>query len=156
MCRFTDYKTAHPSSHQSCNIRCRYEFSSTISLLHLHLTRLYYAAPLDIDSHNERFRDISGRCGVHCIYCCAFGDNPSSCTLLSPTFCSNLIPSQCFFVGSFRLLFHPLRNYPGPLFGRLTNAYAGYFSIKKSFHIVTYQNFQKYGNRPKYRVRVMY
>ncbi|KAI1126516.1 cytochrome P450 [Nemania abortiva] len=44
-----------------------------------------------------------------------------------------------------RLVFHPLRKYPGPLLARLTDAYAGYFAIKKCLHLTTYHNFQKYG-----------
>jgi cytochrome P450 len=51
----------------------------------------------------------------------------------------------CILVGSFRLLFHPLRNYPGPLIARLTDAYGGFFAMRRRLHLVTYQNFQKYG-----------
>ncbi|XDG06326.1 hypothetical protein ABKA04_005941 [Annulohypoxylon sp. FPYF3050] len=48
-------------------------------------------------------------------------------------------------LGSIRLFFHPLRNYPGPLLARFTDAYGGFFAIKKCLHLVTYHNFQKYG-----------
>ncbi|KAI1085856.1 cytochrome P450 [Whalleya microplaca] len=48
-------------------------------------------------------------------------------------------------LGCFRLLFHPLRSYPGPLFAKLTDAYGGYFAIRKCLHLATYQNFQIYG-----------
>ncbi|KAI0379496.1 cytochrome P450 [Hypomontagnella monticulosa] len=48
-------------------------------------------------------------------------------------------------IGGIRLFFHPLRSYPGPLFARLTDAYGGYFAVRKCLHLVTYHNFQKYG-----------
>ncbi|KAI0195916.1 cytochrome P450 [Astrocystis sublimbata] len=41
--------------------------------------------------------------------------------------------------------FDPLRTYPGPLVARFTNAYAGYYAIRKCLHLTTYHNFQKYG-----------
>ncbi|KAF2964129.1 hypothetical protein GQX73_g9454 [Xylaria multiplex] len=49
------------------------------------------------------------------------------------------------FLTASRLIFHPLRNYPGPLLARLTDAYPGYFAIRKCLHLKTYYNFQKYG-----------
>ncbi|OTA80295.1 hypothetical protein M434DRAFT_401801 [Hypoxylon sp. CO27-5] len=55
------------------------------------------------------------------------------------------IISWFLLLGGFRLWFHPLRAYPGPFFARLTDAYAGYFAIKKRLHLATYQNFQRYG-----------
>ncbi|KAI1390248.1 cytochrome P450 [Hypoxylon trugodes] len=44
-----------------------------------------------------------------------------------------------------RSFFHPLRSYPGPIFGRITDAYGGYFALGKRLHLTTYENFQKYG-----------
>lgn len=56
---------------------------------------------------------------------------------------------KCILLVSSRLIFHPLRDYPGPLFARLTDAYGGYFALKKRLHLVTYQNFQDYGENIK-------
>ncbi|KAI0533765.1 cytochrome P450 [Xylaria digitata] len=53
------------------------------------------------------------------------------------------------FLSASRLIFHPLRNYPGPFFARLTDAYSGYFAINKCLHLKTYHNFQKYGPVPR-------
>ncbi|OTA98517.1 hypothetical protein M426DRAFT_258565, partial [Hypoxylon sp. CI-4A] len=47
---------------------------------------------------------------------------------------------------SYQLLLHPLRNYPGPLVAKLTNAYAGYFAVKRNLHLQTWKNHQKYGS----------
>lgn len=48
-------------------------------------------------------------------------------------------------VASSRLLFSPLRAYPGPLLARLTNGYAGLHAIKGDIHLVTYLDHLKYG-----------
>ncbi|KAI5923212.1 cytochrome P450 [Camillea tinctor] len=48
-------------------------------------------------------------------------------------------------VFAYRLLFHPLRGYPGPLMAKLTEAYGGFFALKKCLHIKTYRNHLKYG-----------
>ncbi|KAK8093898.1 hypothetical protein PG997_000583 [Apiospora hydei] len=44
-----------------------------------------------------------------------------------------------------RLFIHPLRAYPGPLLGRLTNGYAGWHAIKGDVHLMTYRDHLKYG-----------
>ncbi|KAI2609364.1 cytochrome P450 [Hypoxylon fragiforme] len=46
---------------------------------------------------------------------------------------------------SYQLLLHPLRNYPGPLIAKFTNAYAGYFAVKRNIHLEIWRNHQKYG-----------
>ncbi|KAI1455345.1 cytochrome P450 [Annulohypoxylon moriforme] len=48
-------------------------------------------------------------------------------------------------VFSYRLLLHPLRAYPGPLFAKLTDLYGSYFALSKRLHLITYQNHLKYG-----------
>lgn len=48
-------------------------------------------------------------------------------------------------VASSRLLFSPLRAYPGPLLARLTNGYAGWHAVKGDIHLVTYLHHLKYG-----------
>ncbi|KAI1640707.1 hypothetical protein F4809DRAFT_637508 [Biscogniauxia mediterranea] len=45
---------------------------------------------------------------------------------------------------SYHLAFHPLRRYPGPLLGKLSNVYGGYHSLTKRYHLTTWKNHQKY------------
>ncbi|KAI0884179.1 cytochrome P450 [Annulohypoxylon maeteangense] len=45
----------------------------------------------------------------------------------------------------YRLLFHPLRKYPGPFIAKLTEVYGGFFALTKSLHIETYKSHLKYG-----------
>ncbi|KAI0383703.1 cytochrome P450 [Hypomontagnella monticulosa] len=47
---------------------------------------------------------------------------------------------------SYQLLFHPLRDYPGPLAGRLTSGYGAFYTWRRCLHVVTYNSFQKYGS----------
>ncbi|KAI1367470.1 cytochrome P450 [Xylaria arbuscula] len=49
------------------------------------------------------------------------------------------------FIKVYHALFDPLNQYPGPFLARYTNAYGGYYAIKKCLHLPTYQNFQRYG-----------
>ncbi|KAI0140025.1 cytochrome P450 [Hypoxylon sp. NC0597] len=47
---------------------------------------------------------------------------------------------------SYRLLFHPLRKYPGPLAAKLSDAYAGYFAAARRLHLKTYYDHLQYGD----------
>ncbi|KAI0967187.1 cytochrome P450 [Xylaria arbuscula] len=49
-------------------------------------------------------------------------------------------------VFSYRVLLHPLSNYPGPFVAKLTRGYAGFYAGMQRLHLVTQQNHQKYGN----------
>ncbi|KAI1320140.1 cytochrome P450 [Xylariaceae sp. FL0255] len=49
------------------------------------------------------------------------------------------------FVWSYRLLLHPLRKYPGPLIAQASDAYCGYFAVKRCLHLQTYKNLLRYG-----------
>ncbi|KAK8097501.1 cytochrome P450 [Apiospora sp. TS-2023a] len=49
------------------------------------------------------------------------------------------------FLLSYRIFFHPLRGYPGPVLAKITNGYAGWHAICKNHHLATYQNFQRFG-----------
>ncbi|ORY58509.1 cytochrome P450 [Pseudomassariella vexata] len=51
---------------------------------------------------------------------------------------------------SYRLLLHPLRNYPGPFIAKLTDGYGGFYAVAKRNHLVTQQNHQKYGRVVRY------
>ncbi|PVH95309.1 cytochrome P450 [Periconia macrospinosa] len=46
----------------------------------------------------------------------------------------------------YRVLLHPLRKYPGPFIASITDWYGAYYALRKSLHIVTYEDHQKYGN----------
>ncbi|KAI9146957.1 putative cytochrome p450 protein [Paramyrothecium foliicola] len=46
---------------------------------------------------------------------------------------------------SYRLVFHPLRRYPGPFLAKLTDAYGGFHAVRKRFHLITYDAHQKFG-----------
>lgn len=49
---------------------------------------------------------------------------------------------------SYRLLLHPLRNYPGPLAAKLTDAYAGVLAARKQVPLVVFRLHEKYGKSP--------
>ncbi|KAK2611998.1 hypothetical protein QQS21_001963 [Conoideocrella luteorostrata] len=47
--------------------------------------------------------------------------------------------------GSYNLLLHPLRKYPGPFLAKITDGYNAFAAVRKRNHLVAYQNFQRYG-----------
>ncbi|KAI1868729.1 uncharacterized protein JN550_006304 [Neoarthrinium moseri] len=49
------------------------------------------------------------------------------------------------FTFSFRVLLHPLRKFPGPFVAGLSEAYGGFYAIKKCLHLQAYKNHLKYG-----------
>ncbi|KAK8024730.1 hypothetical protein PG990_002553 [Apiospora arundinis] len=50
------------------------------------------------------------------------------------------------FLSGYRIFIHPLRNYPGPTLGKITNAYAGWHAIRKRQHLASYHDFQRFGS----------
>ncbi|EPS29076.1 hypothetical protein PDE_04025 [Penicillium oxalicum 114-2] len=50
----------------------------------------------------------------------------------------------------YRLIFHPLAQYPGPLLGRITNLYAAYHAWKGDIHEDIWRCHQKHGNCIRY------
>ncbi|ETS76240.1 hypothetical protein PFICI_11627 [Pestalotiopsis fici W106-1] len=60
-----------------------------------------------------------------------------------------IIIPLALFIGSYRLMFHPLREYPGPFIAKLTDAYGGYQVKRKRLHLKAHSDLQKYG--PVYR-----
>ncbi|OJK01152.1 hypothetical protein ASPACDRAFT_26403, partial [Aspergillus aculeatus ATCC 16872] len=50
----------------------------------------------------------------------------------------------------YRLVFHPLARYPGPLLGRITNLYAAYHAWKGDIHEDIWRCHQQYGNHIRY------
>ncbi|OTB01372.1 hypothetical protein M426DRAFT_323513 [Hypoxylon sp. CI-4A] len=55
-----------------------------------------------------------------------------------------LIPSFLLLAG-YRLLLHPLKNYPGPLLAKITNGYGGFYSSRRQLHLQTWRDHLKYG-----------
>ncbi|KAJ5789848.1 benzoate 4-monooxygenase cytochrome P450 [Penicillium psychrosexuale] len=50
----------------------------------------------------------------------------------------------------YRLTFHPLARYPGPLLGRVTNLYAAYHAWKGDIHTDIWRCHQRYGDHIRY------
>ncbi|KAI0016812.1 cytochrome P450 [Xylariomycetidae sp. FL0641] len=48
-------------------------------------------------------------------------------------------------VAAYRLLLHPLRDYPGPFMAKLTEGYGGYYAATQRYHLVIKQLHDKYG-----------
>ncbi|KAI1340366.1 cytochrome P450 [Xylariaceae sp. FL0016] len=48
-------------------------------------------------------------------------------------------------VFAYRLLLHPLRDYPGPFLARVTEGYSGFFAAGRRLHLKTQQDHNKYG-----------
>ncbi|KAI0401284.1 benzoate 4-monooxygenase cytochrome P450 [Xylaria palmicola] len=50
-----------------------------------------------------------------------------------------------FLVCLYRLWLHPLRSYPGPVLAKISDVYSGFYSLKRSLHLQTFEDQQKYG-----------
>ncbi|KAI0019182.1 cytochrome P450 [Xylariomycetidae sp. FL0641] len=67
-----------------------------------------------------------------------------------------LVPATCLVLPLFVLLavyrvrFHPLGKYPGPLVARLSDAYAGYYALKRTLHLATFEDHLRHGNVMRY------
>ncbi|KAI1210084.1 cytochrome P450 [Annulohypoxylon truncatum] len=48
-------------------------------------------------------------------------------------------------IGIHRLLFHPLRKYPGPLTAKLSGFYGAYYAWGRNLHLKTWEDHKKYG-----------
>ncbi|KAK8054808.1 hypothetical protein PG993_000035 [Apiospora rasikravindrae] len=59
--------------------------------------------------------------------------------------CATYFVATLTFLLGYRIIFHPLRRYPGPILVKITNGYAGWHAIRKNTHLITYQNFQRFG-----------
>lgn len=58
-----------------------------------------------------------------------------------------LILCKVLFLATYRIRFHPLKSFPGPLLAKLTDGYEGYQAICKRTHLDIFQNHIKYGKR---------
>ncbi|GAW21086.1 hypothetical protein ANO14919_105990 [Xylariales sp. No.14919] len=45
----------------------------------------------------------------------------------------------------YRVFFHPLRDYPGPVLGKVTDAYAGLHAMMMQLHLIMWEDHRKYG-----------
>ncbi|KAI9166344.1 Cytochrome P450 monooxygenase atnE [Paramyrothecium foliicola] len=61
------------------------------------------------------------------------------------TYAVGALLTYAIFTLTYRLAFHPLSKYPGPLLSRLTNGYSGYHAIRRRLHLATYADHLKYG-----------
>ncbi|KAI0201209.1 benzoate 4-monooxygenase cytochrome P450 [Astrocystis sublimbata] len=46
----------------------------------------------------------------------------------------------------YRILLHPLSKYPGPVVAKLSDSYGGFYSLKRTLHLKTWQDHQEYGS----------
>ncbi|KAI1173388.1 cytochrome P450 [Nemania sp. FL0916] len=53
--------------------------------------------------------------------------------------------TSLFLLFTYRLQLHPLRDFPGPIIAKLTDAYNGYFSFRKRLHLTTLEDHAAYG-----------
>ncbi|KAJ8125852.1 hypothetical protein O1611_g7786 [Lasiodiplodia mahajangana] len=56
-----------------------------------------------------------------------------------------LIASYVFIFVAFQIFLHPLNGYPGPLTAKLSDAYNGFYAIRRELHLRTWRNHLKYG-----------
>lgn len=54
-------------------------------------------------------------------------------------------PPQCLLVASYRVFFHPLSKYPGPLAAKLSDVYAGFYAVFMRLHLATDRDLSKFG-----------
>lgn len=60
-------------------------------------------------------------------------------------FCmSNNVPKYLFLI-AYRLLLHPLKDYPGPLVAKFSDWYGGFYALLMRLHLVTHQDHKRYG-----------
>ncbi|KAI1110017.1 cytochrome P450 [Nemania sp. NC0429] len=61
------------------------------------------------------------------------------------TYTAAIAVIYCLLIGVYRLLFHPLRKFPGPPVSRLSDLYGAYFASRTALHHRTRQDHLKYG-----------
>ncbi|KAH9885670.1 cytochrome P450 [Xylariomycetidae sp. FL2044] len=54
------------------------------------------------------------------------------------------------FLLTYRLRYHPLKGYPGPFLAKLSDSYAGYYVLKRSLQLATFEDHQRYGDVMRY------
>ncbi|KAI1276490.1 cytochrome P450 [Xylaria sp. FL0933] len=54
--------------------------------------------------------------------------------------------AYCLILSGYRILLHPLRDYPGPLIAKLSDSYGAYYSLRRRLHLTTRRDHLRYGN----------
>ena len=86
---------------------------------------------------NTRQIALAGYDGLR--YCFASWSRLAACS-------SGAFALFCTLVIVYRLYFHPLAKYPGPLLARITTLYGAYHGWKGDFATVLYECHEKYGD----------
>ncbi|KAI0886384.1 cytochrome P450 [Annulohypoxylon maeteangense] len=74
-----------------------------------------------------------------------YGMNAAEVFTSGVTYLVCLAAVWCFLIVIYRLAIHPLRRYPGPILGGISDAYGGYLAFTRSDHLAIYQLHQRYG-----------
>ncbi|KAI1207292.1 cytochrome P450 [Annulohypoxylon truncatum] len=53
--------------------------------------------------------------------------------------------AYCTLLVAYRLLFHPLRQYPGPLIAKISGFYGAFYAFRTTLHLRTWQDHVRYG-----------
>ncbi|KAI0473347.1 cytochrome P450 [Xylariaceae sp. FL0804] len=61
------------------------------------------------------------------------------------TYCVYLVAACCVVLGVYRLAFHPLSGYSGPVTARLSGLFGAYFAARRDLHTRTWRDHIKYG-----------
>ncbi|KAI0015570.1 cytochrome P450 [Xylariomycetidae sp. FL0641] len=61
------------------------------------------------------------------------------------TLASDVAVSAVLLIIAYRVFFHPLGSYPGPLLAKLSEGYNAFYAYKGNFHLVTRENHEIYG-----------
>ncbi|KAI0835898.1 cytochrome P450 [Hypoxylon sp. FL0890] len=64
---------------------------------------------------------------------------------LPAAYAALLVVSYYIAISIYRLLFHPLRKYPGPLAAKIFGAYGAYYALRTNLHRKTLQDHENYG-----------
>ncbi|KAI1378052.1 cytochrome P450 [Hypoxylon crocopeplum] len=59
--------------------------------------------------------------------------------------CTYADNTECAVVFAYYVFLHPLKDYPGPLLAKVTDAYAGYHAIMMRLHLTTWEDHERYG-----------
>lgn len=70
-------------------------------------------------------------------------NHPEQCHWVKPLETNAFLQGLILF--SFAVLFHPLREYPGPFLAKITDAYGGYYVWHRCLHLRTYHDHVRYG-----------
>ncbi|KAI0476611.1 cytochrome P450 [Xylariaceae sp. FL0804] len=72
-------------------------------------------------------------------------DHPMSSVLAVGGLAGNMLLVAIITLGIYRVFFHPLRSYPGPLLAKVSNARNGYHAVQQDLHLVAARDHLEYG-----------